>query len=522
MRHDGRHRGLRETHGRRARSRSGGAGRAEGEKEIALSGEETAKLAHLRVKPTDDSLKYDLKPVRATVRAIWNGEDFDEDIVASGTSLEDRFGIVFDKTCFYAESGGQVGDRGEIRKPGSPNTRFDVEDTRAFGGYVLHIGRLRGGQIRVGDTLELQVDEDRRAPTMANHTATHLLNLALRRVVGDEVDQKGSLVAPDRLRFDFSATHALTEDEVERVETMVREQIDRDIPVHTGVAPLADAKTVRGLRAVFGEKYPDPVRVVSIGASIIDLLSAPEDPRWDGLSVEFCGGSHLQRTGQARAFAIIGEEGVAKGVRRVIGVTGVEAEAAIEAGHRILERARAAMKVGEASLADEVSNLQGQIEAMTLPYALRRRAQHAIAEAQERLKGLRKKEAAAGREGAVDAARTLAQSSGGEVIAGLIPAGSDREALLAAMDAVRAKHPAAAILLVSADDAEGKVSIVAQVSEALVKRGLKAGDWVREASAVVGGKGGGRPDSAQGGGTDPARAVDAVEKARTFAASKLA
>ena len=504
-----------------ARERSRAGGKAEGVKEIALSGEETAKLAHLRVKPTDDSFKYEIKPLRATVRAIWNGEDFDEDIVASGTSLEDRFGIVLDKTNFYAESGGQVGDHGEIRKPGSPNTRFDVDETRAFGGYVLHIGRLHGGQIKVGDTVELTVDEDRRLPTMANHTATHLLNLALRRVVGDEVDQKGSLVAPDRLRFDFSCAHALTEEQVERVEEIVREQIVRDLKVHTGVAPLADAKTIRGLRAVFGEKYPDPVRVVSIGASMIDLLSEPENPRWQELSIEFCGGSHLAHTGQARAFAVLSEEAVAKGVRRVIGVTGVEAEAAIEAGHRVVERANAAMKVGEATLAEEVAELQGQLEALSLPYVLRRRAQHAIAQAQDRLKSVRKKEAAAGREGAVDAARALAQSEDGPVIVGLIPAGSDREALLAAMDAVRSKRPEAAVLLVSADDAEGKVSIVAQVPETLVKRGLKAGDWVREASAAVGGKGGGRPDAAQGGGTDPSKSLDAVANARTFAASKV-
>jgi alanyl-tRNA synthetase len=179
------------------------------------------------------------------------------------------------------------------------------------------------------------------------------------------------------------------------------------------------------------------------------------------------------------------------------------------------------MKVGEASLGDELAQLQGQLEAMTLPYVLRRRAQHAITEAQERLKGLRKKEAAAGREGAVDAARALAQSATGEVIVGLIPAGSDREALLAAMDTVRSKHPSSAILLVSADEAEGKVSIVAQSPEAVVKKGLKAGDWVREVSAVVGGKGGGRPDMAQGGGTDPSKAIDAVEKARTFGLSKV-
>ncbi|MGP1310143.1 MAG: alanine--tRNA ligase, partial [Phycisphaerales bacterium] len=217
-----------------ARERSRAGGKADSEKPIALSGDETAKLKHLSVKPTNDSFKYDVKPIRATVRAIWNGDDFDEEIVASGTSLEDRFGLVLDKTNFYAESGGQVGDVGSIRKFGGGNTRFEVEDTQAFGGYVLHIGRLRAGTLRVGDAVECDIDEDLRGPTMANHTATHLLNLALRAVVGGEVDQKGSLVAPDRLRFDFTAPGALSEEQVERAEEMVRDRIAANLPVHAG------------------------------------------------------------------------------------------------------------------------------------------------------------------------------------------------------------------------------------------------------------------------------------------------
>ena len=504
-----------------ARERSRAGGKADGEKPIALSGDETAKLKHLSVKPTNDSFKYEMKPIRATVRAIWNGTDFDEDIVASGTRLEDRFGLVLDKTNFYAESGGQVGDTGAIRKFGAGNTRFEVEDTQAFGGYVLHIGRLRAGTLKVGDGVECDPDEALRAPTMANHTATHLLNLALREVLGGEVDQKGSLVSPERLRFDFTASGALTEEQVERAEALVRERIERDMPVHAGVAPLADAKAIGGLRAVFGEKYPDPVRVVSVGASIEQLLDDPSNAQWREMSIEFCGGSHLSRTGEAKAFAITAEEAVAKGVRRIQAVTGAEAEAAIEAGHRLLDRAKAAKVADESSLVDEVAQLQAQMEAMTLPYVLRRKAQRAIADLQEIVKKARKQEAAAGRGDAVEMAKKVAADSSGEVIVAEIPAGSDREALLAAMDAVQAKHGGAAIMLLSADAAEGKVTIVAKVAQPLIARGLKAGDWVREVSAVVGGKGGGRPDGAQGGGTDPSKVVDAAATARTFASSKL-
>ncbi|TVQ58937.1 MAG: alanine--tRNA ligase [Phycisphaerales bacterium] len=499
-----------------ARERSRAGGRAGGADALALGTDQVASLKALGVKPTNDSEKFTAKPVRARVKAIWNGTDFDEDLRASSVGVNDRFGLILDKTNHYAEMGGQVGDTGSITKSGAA---FIIEDTRVFAGYVLHTGRIKSGALRVGDDVVIEVDHDRRAPIMANHTATHLLNHALRAVLHESADQKGSLVAPDRVRFDFACAKALTPEQITQAEQRVRDDIARDLPVHAEIVPLEQARAIKGLRAVFGEAYPDPVRVVSIGPAVPDLLANPDNDAWLDRSIEFCGGTHLARTGEAVAFAILSEEAVAKGVRRVTAITGADAERAVETGHRLLERAKAAALRTDEELHGVVQDINAALETETIPSTFRRHVQSALAELQERVKSAQKQAAAAGRDDAVAAARALAEQGGeGGVIVGLIPAGSDRQALLSAMDAVRAKHKDSAVLLASPDHDAGKVTIVAGVPEALIKKGLKAGDWVREASQACGGKGGGRPDSAQGGGSQPENTQAALDAARVYAA----
>ncbi len=485
----------------------------------------------LGVQPTDDSAKFDNKRLMtATVRAIWNGSDFDEHAEAGAVNNESRFSVILDKTSFYAEMGGQVGDMGRLRvtKEAKSNARdankggeFEVLDTKAYAGFVAHFGRVRKGEIRVGDTVEIVLDTQRRDQIRANHTATHLLNLALRDAAGEGHDQKGSQVAPDHLRFDFSANQPLTDDQVRGIEIIVRDTISRDVPVYAETAPLELAKQINGLRAVFGEVYPDPVRVVSVGAPIADLLADAGNAKWAAHSVEFCGGTHLATTGGARTFAITEETSVAKGVRRIEALTGDRAEAAIQAGDMCIDKAEAAAKLPDDQLADAIKTLGAEIDAAHIPLSKKRDARAALESLNERAKAARKQAAASGRDTAVVAARELVASASGPVICSVIPAGSDRNALLAALDAVKAKHSESAILLASPDEDEGKVSIVAAVPKALIEQGLKAGDWVREASQACGGKGGGRPDSAQGGGTEPGKVNEAVEAAQAFAQSKL-
>ncbi|HBS29574.1 MAG TPA: alanine--tRNA ligase, partial [Phycisphaerales bacterium] len=526
---DGFHRLMEEA---REQSRAGarGEGEAGAGGRLALGTDQVAKLRSLMVRPTDDSEKFSAKKIRARVLAIWNGENFDEHVLASHTRPTDRFAVVLDKTSFYAEMGGQAADHGRINvfrearssvRDAAHLGEIHVEDVRAFGGFVAHIGRVVKGEVRVGDEVELRVDQNRRRQIASNHTATHLLNHALRETLGGHVDQKGSLVAPDRLRFDFSHTGPVTDDEARRIDALVQQAISADRTVYAEVVPLAEGKKVAGLRAVFGETYPDPVRLVSIGAPVADLLADPKSDRWLAVSAEFCGGTHLASTAEAGGFAILSEEGVSKGVRRLTAVTGEGAAHALKAAEALASRLTGASELDDRYLPAEAAALAAEIDHAGLPLAQRAGLRRRLAPLQERVKQIHKQEAGAERERAVSVARELAEQDEGMVIVYEIPAGSDRTALMSALDAVRARHPQSAILLVSADAPEKKVTIVASVPQPLIERGLKAGDWVREASAVVGGKGGGRPDAAQGGGTMPHMSHEAVIAAKRYGSARV-
>ncbi len=502
------------------RSRQGGR-KDEGDR-LEFRAEHTASLAKLNVKPTDDAPKFTAREIRAHVRAIFNGQNFDQHANASATRR--RIGIVLDKTNFYAEMGGQVGDTGELtvsRDHGrNGGGHFRVEETQAFGGYVLHIGHVTKGQISVGDDVACVVDHARRDRTAANHTATHLLNLALRRVVGGEVDQRGSLVDPDRLRFDFTHNQPVTPEELGKVEAIVRDAIAADLGVFAEVAPLEAAKSINGLRAVFGEAYPDPVRVVSIGASVADLLADPGSERWPTISVEFCGGTHLASTGQARAFALTSEEGIAKGVRRISALTGVPAMAAEQAADSLDGEIDTLARVPDGELARSVQEISARIDQMTLPAVRKAGLRAKLAGVQERVKQAGKAAAAAKAAEAQKAAAGIAASSAGSpepVVIATLDLGSDRAALEAAVNTVRQACPNKAIMILSPDEEAGRVSVMGVVPKPLIDKGLKAGDWVRGVAEILGGKGGGRPDAAQGSGSDLSKLKEAATEARRMA-----
>jgi len=502
------------------RSRQGG--RKDGAERLEFRAEHTASLSKLNVRPTDDATKFTAREIRAHVRAIFNGQNFDQHANASATRR--KVGIVLDKTNFYAEMGGQVGDTGELtvsRDHGrNGGGHFRVEETHAFGGYVLHIGHVTKGQISVGDDVACVVDHARRDRTAANHTATHLLNLALRRVVGGDVDQRGSLVDPERLRFDFTHNQPVTPEELGKVEAVVRDAIAADLGVFAEVAPLSAAKTINGLRAVFGEAYPDPVRVVSIGAPVGALLADPGSERWPTISIEFCGGTHLASTGQAKAFALTSEEGIAKGVRRISALTGVPAMAAEQAADSLKGEIDALGRVADADLGKAVQEISARIDQMTLPAVRKAGLRAQLAGVQERVKQAGKVASAAKAADAQRAAAGIAASSGGSpepVVVATLDLGSDRAALEAATNTVRAACPNKAIMILSPDEEGGRVSIMAAVPKALIDKGLKAGDWVRAVAEILGGKGGGRPDAAQGSGTDLSKLREATTEARRIA-----
>jgi alanyl-tRNA synthetase len=368
--------------------------------------------------------------------------------------------VVLEHTPFYAESGGQVGDRGVLRKQGGV---FRVLDTRKQGeGAIIHVGELTQGAIAVGDRLEALVDHERRAATRLNHSATHLMHAALREVLGEHVQQKGSLVDPDRLRFDFSHFQPLTPEELQRIENRVNAQIRANADVETRVMPIDQAMEA-GAMALFGEKYGDEVRVLSIG----------------DFSVELCGGTHARRAGDIGLFKIVSEGGVAAGVRRIEAVTGEAALAHIEALEKNLDEVagmvkgtpgEAAAKVGQ--LLERNRKLEKELEALKAKLASSQGS---------------------------DLAGQAREVEGIKVLAARLE-GADAKGLRETVDQLKNKLGAAAVILAAVNG--DKVALVAGVTKAETGR-VKAGELVNHVATQIGGRGGGRPDMAQAGGSQP-------------------
>ena len=380
-------------------------------------------------------------------------------------------GVILDRTPFYAEAGGQVGDVGEIAADGR---RFRVTDTRKEGGLTVHLGRLEAGSLRPGVAVRAEVDADRRDAIRRAHTATHLLHHALHETIGKDATQRGSVVEPDRLRFDFAHRRAVTPEELERIEDRVNLRVIEGAAIQTRVMDLEDAKKL-GATALFGERYPDRVRVVSAG----------------DYSVEFCGGTHAANTGQLGLCRVLSEESVGTGVRRITAVTGPRAVREAREAGAVLKRTAEALKVGKPEeVPDRVTALQEELK-----------------EAKKALAAATAKTAAGGAADLLDAAETVALADGttAKVVAHDLN-GAPREALRTLADTLRKKGESAGtpVACILGTVADGKVALLAAVSPALVKRGVKAGDAVKAAAKEVGGGGGGRPDLAEAGGKDPA------------------
>jgi alanyl-tRNA synthetase len=386
--------------------------------------------------------------------------------------------VVLDRTPFYAESGGQVGDTGEL---GNVSAKFKVADTQKRGAAFSHLGKLTSGAIKVGDKLAAQVDAPRRKAIMANHTATHLLHAALRTVLGTHVQQKGSLVAPDRLRFDFSHNAAVTPDELRRIERLVNEEIRANTTGEIREMPY-DVAVAEGAIALFGEKYEKNVRVLRLGK----------------FSMELCGGTHVARTGDIGFFKIVSEGGVAAGVRRIEAIT---AEGALD----YVEHTDDLVK----QVAGLVRGTRDDVKAK-------------VADALERIRQLEKenrqlKDKLASGQG-TDLSAGARDIGGVKLVAAQVD-GADAGALRNAVDQLKDKFKSAVIVLASVD-ANDKITLVAGVTADQTAK-IKAGELVGNVAAQVGGKGGGRPDFAQAGGNNPAALGAALASVEPFVRSKL-
>jgi len=431
---------------------------------------------------TDDSPKYAAELIEATVL----GWVKDNEVIRTGTlKAGDEVALLLDRTNFYAEQGGQVGDTGTIDRPETAGVEFEVEDTQRLGETVLHVGALLSGELKVGDRVSLQQGTMRRIDIMRNHTATHLLNLALREVLGHHVEQKGSLVDGEKTRFDFSHDKPVSAEQVQEIERRVNRQIVMDQPVTALTMPLAKAKEIQGVRAVFGEKYPDPVRVVMIGPE------TPEKACRDD-SVEFCGGTHLPRTGTIGYFKILSQEPVAKGVRRITAVTGKPAYDDVQTRSAVVDDLAGKLQCRPEELPARVEAIQEQLKA---------------------LQAQLKKAAGAALTAFVDDLISKADDVGGaKVLVAKLPDGASAETVRTQVDRIRQKCPSSFVVFGWSEE-EGKVAVLAALSPDLVKKGLKAGDVVKQVAPLIGGGGGGKPDMAQAGGKDASKLPDALRHA---------
>ncbi|MDO8303242.1 MAG: alanine--tRNA ligase [Sedimentisphaerales bacterium] len=445
-----------------------------------------ASLAGAELPHTDDWAKYTSDSCEATVVGFINAQGYQTSGQISG---DENIGLVIDKTCFYAESGGQVGDGGEIE---TSSGQFVVEATEKIANCVVHRGTLAKGTMAVGNKVKVIVDKNRHS-SKKNHTATHLLQWALQEVLGTSVRQQGSLVAPDYLRFDFTYPKALTQEELVRVEELVRMKIAADLPVTCPVMPIGEAKKL-GAMALFNEKYGDEVRVVAIGAR-------GEAEIHIAFSREFCGGTHVDSTGQIGGFKILSQESVSAGVRRITAFTGEGLAKYFEQRSAIVDDLAQLFKVPAEQIKDRVERLINENKklAKDIKSASQKGSSDVMAQAAELLSKAEK-------------------IGGAAVIVGRIDA-VDIEQARIAIDSLKKKAGSAAVILAMADGEN--VTLLAGVTDDLIAKGLKAGDIIKAIAPLVGGGGGGRPQMAQAGGKNTAGIDAALAKAIECAKAKL-
>ncbi|MBN6186452.1 alanine--tRNA ligase [Aneurinibacillus sp. BA2021] len=426
------------------------------------------------IKVKSEFVGYGELATRARVVALVH-EKQAVDMVGAGTECQ----VILDRTPFYAESGGQVADKGALT---SSEVQAKVQDTqKGPNGQNVHTILVERGTLKVGDTVEAVVDRASRADTIKNHTATHLLHRALKDVLGTHVNQAGSLVAPDRLRFDFSHFGAVTADELEQIEKNVNEQIWRNIDVHITHKSLTEAKAM-GAMALFGEKYGDEVRVVQVG----------------DYSLELCGGCHVNNTAEIGLFKIVSEAGIGAGTRRIEAVTGRMAYEYLNKQLQTLKSIADELKTSVANVPYRIESLRGEMKAMereneSLRAKLSNMEASSLTDQVENVKGV-------------------------QVLAAKVN-GVDMDNLRTMVDELKAKLGSGIVVLGSVKD--DKVNIVAGVTADLVKQGLHAGKAVKEVAMRCGGGGGGRPDMAQAGGKNPAQLPEALESVKDWVSEQL-
>ena len=479
----------------------------------------------LKINETDDSYKYTWKDISVNCVGLYDAKskEFVKEL------KENSFGVmILNNTPYYGESGGQIGDIGYIKSDDNEN-EFEVTDVQHFGGFVLHIGRVTNGAIKLNSKYSTGVDYDNRRKIAPNHTMTHVLNYGLREVLGGECNQKGSLVDADKTRFDFSHGKALTIDQIVKIENIVNDIIEQELDIFTEEIEYSSIVTVKALRAMFGERYPKTVRVVSIGCKPSDALKAPNDNRWFKFSIELCGGTHLKNTKEAKKFIIISEDALSSGVRRMVAVTYDGAKQAILEANELEQEIDDALLLEGSRLVRECARLNDKFANAYIGY----KRKHDLKKKMKKLNGksLKFKQ---------KASKSLSKNVKDSIKKVIDNLKSDTMFIVQKMDAQvdakslkegikiwkkNKKSSQKGILLYSlnTNDSNDKnqVIIMAELTKDLVKKGLKAKEWVSNIVNLIDGKGGGNDLKFQCIGSNQSNINDVITKLNKFANDKL-
>ncbi|KAI9611855.1 hypothetical protein KEM48_004362 [Puccinia striiformis f. sp. tritici PST-130] len=430
-----------------------------------------------KVPKTDDSSKFDSNSITTTIKAIYYDGKFHTSTEAIPSSS--RCGIILDKTNFYAEQGGQENDTGSLTDP-SKQITFDVDDVQVYNGYVLHTGLVSEGILKVGETILASYDELRRLPIRNNHTGTHILNWALREILGENIDQKGSLVSQNKLRFDFSYKQQVSIEELTKIEEICNDWITKSYKVSSREMSLKEAKQIPGLRAVFGETYPDPVRVVV---------------------VEFCGGTHVKLTNEIKQLVLVEESGIAKGIRRIVAVTGEEARSVSQLAKDIQAKLNQILALSVKERESALKTFSVELAAIEISVIEKSKIKTQFSQAQKELVELAKTQAKADEKKALQIVNDWIKENPNErLMSCVLELGSNSKALGVACGQL--KNSGKAGYLFSVNEIDKKIFHASTLPphDLASSSAWNAKLWMDEVSKVIGGKGGGKPDLAQGVG----------------------
>jgi alanyl-tRNA synthetase len=504
--------------------------KASGGIDMSLEAEQTNYLNEQNISVTDDMAKYTrTTEYEAQILELYVGRNATDkygftDAVDAANVVGFPVGVVLNQTSYYAESGGQVADSGTIIVTGS-GAALRVTNVQVYAGYIVHTGTLVSGQLSVGDQVKLNVDYSRRLKIESNHTMTHILNFALRQVLVTEatdesalvqsLDQRGSLVDESKLRFDFSWSGPLTEEQLVKVEQLCVDRVKLALPVESLVAKLDEAQQISSLRAVFGETYPDPVRVVSVATAPLEkILADPASEQWKDFSVEFCGGTHLTNTSQAEEFVLLNEEGIAKGVRRIIAVTMSEAREALMAEKALTDRLKAAESMDKKDLEQEIKALTAELNEASISAAAKIKMRGQLADFSKAVVAWKKQQSAKITEEVVATAVEAAKAAEGLKAVCRYDFGLDGKLAKSVMAAFGKQVSDKAFLMVTADEGSDRFMVFAFAPKGC--KGVDCKAWVAAATAGTEAKGGGKKDSAQSTVPGCSNIDKVLEQARAF------